>query len=95
MAGLDRFGIGDALRQRSAQIQSVALSHADGRHLIDTINIAESDSYLPRRGVLQELLFNRLGPDAVRLGKRAMSATQDEGVVSVAFANGETSQAEL
>lgn len=83
MAGLDWLGCGDAVRSKATQIREIALHDISGRALFGPVDVAPSDSFLPLRSDLQEILLNELGAEHVQLGIKVGDVRQEEEAVSL------------
>lgn len=83
MAGLDWLGCGAAVREQSARIERVALTSEKGVSLFGPVVTRHSDSFLPLRSTLQNILLEQLGRENVRLGQRVGSVDKvgDQAVV--------------
>ena len=89
MAALDDLGCGAAVRARAAPVRSVTLSRANGRTLVGPVDLSDTDSRLPTRAALQDILLYALEPGVLRLGCNVDDVRCAEGGVE-AIADGQT-----
>ncbi|MXO91105.1 FAD-dependent monooxygenase [Pontixanthobacter aquaemixtae] len=95
MAGLDGLGCGDAVRARAAQIRKVSLGRKDGRMLMGPMDVSTSDSFLPTRALLQQILLDHLGPENVRLDAAVADANLHDGKAAVELEDGTIASADI
>lgn len=97
---IERWGLGQAFSQVSWE--PTALIYRDGRdgHVIARYDETESGRYgAPGHGIhradLQQILADAVGRDRMHLGKEITSYTQEDGEVTIQFADGTSAQADL
>ena len=95
IAKLDLWGCGDALRAKAAPVKGVTLSTTGGRTLAGPVDLSATDSWLPTRVALQDVLLDAVGRESVALGREIVALDEEEDGVVARFSDGREERADL
>jgi 2-polyprenyl-6-methoxyphenol hydroxylase-like FAD-dependent oxidoreductase len=98
VAALDRLGCGEVLRNMAPRLDQFGVSLASGTPVfLQNVGkvAAGQTAYLPSRTLLQQILLEQLGDDAIRFDHQLDGFNSTPGGVEVSFSNGHVAQGDL